>query len=79
MPYTIYTINNCPWCDKAEDLLADRDELYTKKNIEINETAKRNILDYLSKIQKRTTFPQVFCGDTYIGGYTDLEEYLKDV
>ncbi len=78
MSFTIYTISDCRWCDKALDLLLDRDETIHMMNIENNETVKKQILEYLETIKKRPTFPQVFCDGTYIGGYTDLQEWFKD-
>ncbi len=75
--YKIYTIDNCPWCEKAEDLLAFKEECSNKFNIERNQYAREWILNYLNTIKKRTSFPQIFYDNTYIGGYTDLVDHFK--
>ena len=35
----VYSINNCPWCDKAKKYLQSRQVEYVECNIEMQETA----------------------------------------
>ena len=35
----VYSINNCPWCDKAKKYLQSRQVEYVECNIEMDETA----------------------------------------
>ncbi len=67
---TMYCKKTCPYCVYAENLL-------TQYGIKI----KKIYLDY--NLEQRTlmiertgrkTVPQIFIGDTYIGGYDDLEK-----
>jgi glutaredoxin len=69
--WTIYSKNNCPYCDKAKYALKDED--VEVKNISDNP-------DYLTELMKRNpvarTMPQVFKGDQLVGGYDSLRALL---
>lgn len=67
----------CGWCDKAKDLLRSRGLTFDSVNIESNLVAFRLLL----KKCGLTTVPQIWYGDTYIGGYEDLVIWLtaKDI
>ena len=70
--FTIITKDNCPFCYKAGELLKSKDKQYEFIYIEDE--------PYLAKLlgmADKRTVPQVFLGGTYIGGYSDLEEYLS--
>ena len=68
-PVTIYTKPLCPYCFRAIGLLK-------KKNAEINEIsaaydkAKRE--EMLARSNGKATYPQIFIGETHIGGCDDL-------
>ena len=68
-PITMYTGPSCPYCTMAKKLLASLGVT------EINEIrVDRNHEDF-SQMQRRTgqrSIPQIFIGDTHIGGFTDL-------
>lgn len=73
--YIIYAKNNCSYCVKAKQLLADKKLDYIEKNIEN--------LDYRSELLIRypeaKTVPQIFLHNNRIGGYEDLVEYFKQI
>jgi glutaredoxin len=69
----IYTKKSCSYCEEAKSLL----EL---KNIEYREldVTRPEVLDQLLElVPEAKTVPQIFIEGTYIGGYTELVEYLK--
>jgi len=70
--YTIYTKDDCGWCEKAEKLLRDSYLEYelidVKSDPETLEMFKR---------RKWSTVPQVMKGDIHIGGYEQLELHIK--
>jgi glutaredoxin len=73
MKITIYSKNKCSFCEEAKSLL----EL---KNIEYREldVTRPEVLDQLLElVPEAKTVPQIFIDGTYIGGYTELVEYLK--
>lgn len=72
---TIYTLPNCPYCVQAKDLL-------TKRGVEYKEVpVDRNDIDTINAIKEKNgmkTFPQIFNGDTLIGGYSELSKVDQD-
>lgn len=72
--YTVYGKTNCTWCSKATDLLDSLGLPYSYIPLDIH----RERLVWFKEIRGFTTVPQVFLGDTHIGGYTELKEYLSD-
>lgn len=72
MKYTVLGRPNCPFCDKALELLKDREHVYHN----IYETP---FLVTLLKSAGLTTVPQIFDQAGYlIGGYEQLKEHLND-
>jgi glutaredoxin len=67
---TLYTKDNCPYCDGAKSLLKSMKEEYTE--IDINELGVRDWL----KEQGHKTVPQIYWGDKLLveGGYTGLKD-----
>ena len=66
----IYTGPMCNYCSAAKHLLNKKKVNYTEFDIAID-PAK------MKEMQERTkgarTIPQIFIGDTYVGGYTELK------
>ena len=68
-PVTVYTTLLCFYCHRAKALL-------TKKGVEFVEVdvgmdhVKRD--EMTKRAHGRHTVPQIFIGDTHIGGYDDL-------
>ena len=74
--YVIITRDQCNFCDDAKALLKGNGLPYTEYNIQ---TASSKWLLYLLKRSSITTVPQIFnTKGTYIGGYTELKEWLND-
>ena len=72
--YVIITRNQCNFCDDAKALLKGQGISFVEYNIQSD--SSKWIL-HLLKSSNITTVPQVFNDKgTYIGGYTDLKEYL---
>lgn len=65
---TIYTTNYCPYCVRAKDLLKRKGAAYTEINAE--DDAVRDAM--IAKAGGRRTVPQIFIGDTHVGGCDDL-------
>lgn len=78
MSWTIYTGNNCKWCDLAKQLLRKHRQRYTE--IKLNDPKSGPNYEALNKLSGMglTTVPQIFKSNEHIGGYTDLEEYYKN-
>jgi glutaredoxin 3 len=65
----IYTTPICPYCVRAKALLK-------KKGVDVEEVDVLMDLDARSEMEAkskgRKTVPQIFVGDTYVGGCDDL-------
>lgn len=65
---TIYTKNNCPFCDMAKQLLDKREVSYESINIEENPDAREFLVD-----GGHRSVPQIFKNNEHIpGGYQGL-------
>ena len=66
----IYTGPMCNYCSAAKHLLNKKKINYTKFDIGIDSSK-------MQEMQERTkgpkTIPQIFIGQTYVGGYTELK------
>ena len=63
---TIYTTNNCPYCQMAKQLLSQLNCEY-KEELLVGEELKQ-----LKEKTKMMTVPQIFIEEELIGGYTEL-------
>lgn len=65
---TVYTWTICPYCDRAKALLKNKNVPYT----EINLDGKDEELKALREKTGLRTVPQIFIGDHFVGGFSDL-------
>ncbi len=68
MRFQIYLNGFCPYCEMARDLLDRLGHEYDDIRIDL-EPKERQVMEERSG---RTSVPQIFLGDTHIGGYDDL-------
>ena len=66
----IFTSGSCPYCGWAKKLLEKKGVAYEEIRVDLDE-AKR---EELTKRSSRTSVPQIFIGDTHVGGYKDMVE-----
>lgn len=67
---TIYTTSYCPYCTYAKQLLTEKKLSFH----EIDVTNNQPLRDTLIKITDgKKTVPQIFIGETSIGGYDNLK------
>jgi Glutaredoxin, GrxC family len=65
---TMYTTAVCPYCQMAERLLTAKGVQIEKVRVDI-EPQRR--VEMMEKTGRRTV-PQIYVGDTHVGGYDDL-------
>lgn len=65
---TIYTKSWCPYCAAAKELLTKKGVAFTELEI----TGKADLKDEMVKRSGRATVPQIFVGETHVGGCDDL-------
>jgi glutaredoxin 3 len=67
---TVYSKDYCPYCTAAKNLLTQKGVAYT----EVDLTQKPELRDEMvKKAGGRTTVPQIFIGNTHIGGFDDMK------
>lgn len=64
----IYTTPTCPYCDAAKSLLNEKGATFVEMTVVEGE--KRAAM--VQRANGRRTVPQIFIGDTHVGGYDDL-------
>ncbi|AVW92503.1 glutaredoxin 3 [Celeribacter baekdonensis] len=68
-PVTLYTTPICPYCIAAKRLLESKGVTYTDINV-MAEPNRR--AEMMQKAYGRHTVPQIFIGDTHVGGCDEL-------
>jgi len=68
-PVTIYTTPICPYCDRAKDLLKKKGADFEEVDVFMDRD-KRHEME--QRAGGRRTVPQIFVGETHVGGSDDL-------
>ena len=72
----IYTLDYCPYCKKAKQMLCSLNIAFEEIDVTQEEEKYTKELSNLYSL-KSVTYPQIFIGGTRIGGSDALEEYIK--
>lgn len=67
----IYTKAFCPYCSRATALLKRKGADFEEHDITMGGPKRAEMI---ARANGRTTVPQVFVGDTHVGGSDDLAE-----
>lgn len=68
VPVKVYTWSNCPFCIRAKDLLSRKGVPFEEVDLDGNDAE-------LTALRTRTgmrTVPQIFVGETFVGGFSEL-------
>jgi glutaredoxin 3 len=66
---TIYTRMMCGYCAAAKRLLEAKGVAYTEHDASFSPELRQEMI---ARANGRSTFPQIFVGDTHVGGSDDL-------
>jgi len=66
---TIYTRQFCGYCSAAKHLLDSKGVSYTEHDATFSNELRQEMIQ---KAHGKTTFPQIFVGDTHVGGCDEL-------
>lgn len=69
--FLVYGKANCPWCEKATGLLDSLGHPTDYINLTDHPAKRQDLMD-----QGHRTVPVVYHGQTLVGGYEALVEYL---
>lgn len=75
--FTVYSKEGCPDCDVSKRLLRS---MHYRHSVKMCDTRERERLyRKIDETEDRlvSTMPQIYCGETYIGGLGDLRDLLK--
>lgn len=64
----MYTTAVCPFCQMAERLLQSKGAEIDKVRIDLDPAQRADMMEKTG----RRTVPQIYIGDTHVGGYDDL-------
>ncbi len=68
-PVKMYTTQVCPYCQRAKALLKQRGVEHVEEiRIDLDPVQRNHMME----ITGRRTVPQIFIGDTHVGGCDDL-------
>ena len=70
----IYTLDYCPYCQKAKFFLEELNIKYKEYSCDDNEEEMRLKLKEKYNLSGLATFPQIIIDGVNIGGYSDLIE-----
>jgi glutaredoxin 3 len=74
-PVIMYSSGVCPYCQRAEALLKARGVTAIEKIRVDLEPARRD--EMIARTGRRTV-PQIFIGETHVGGFDDLSALDRD-
>ena len=64
----LYTTAICPYCVAAKNFLKSKGQAWREVRIDLDPVAR----DAMMAKTRRTSVPQIFVGDTHVGGYDDM-------
>jgi glutaredoxin 3 len=68
-PIVIYTKSYCPYCHAAKDLLRSKGATFEEISVDGDRAGQEAMA---RKAGGRSTVPQIWIGDTHVGGCDDL-------
>ena len=76
MPHIdIYTTPACPYCAMAKGLLRKKGVTFSELEVSSNPALRAKMIE---RAGGRTSVPQIFIGNTHIGGCDDLHDLDSD-
>lgn len=64
----VYSSPQCPYCERAKELLNRKHVAYTEIRVDLDETKREEMI----RLSGRRTVPQIFINDKSVGGFDDL-------
>lgn len=80
--FTVYTKPSCPFCDQAKALLESKGLQFDIVNIDVGQQKEPNEKyitrdELIARVPGARTVPQIFMGETLVGGFQDLKKSLS--
>lgn len=71
-PVTIYVKQTCPYCTNAKRLLEQKGVTYTE--FDVTKMSDDELNEVAIKTNHYRTVPKIFIGNTFIGGFDNLNK-----
>ena len=71
----IYTRPGCGYCSAAKSLLTRKEAAFTEYDVAEDSTYRQQMFD---RAGAGSTFPQIFIGETHVGGCDELYELDRE-
>lgn len=71
---TIYSTLVCPYCVAAKNFLKSQRLEWKEVRIDLDPAEREKMV----AMARRTSVPQIFVGQTHVGGYTDMMEMHRE-
>ena len=65
---TLYTTQVCPYCVAAKNFLKSKGLDWREVRVDLDPAEREKMVT----MAKRTSVPQIFVGETHVGGYDDM-------
>lgn len=75
MCFTLYSSDDCAYCRKAKGLLDRKGLRYRSVDLTLDEAGREELV----RRTGRMSFPQVFVDSRQIGGYDELELFIRSL
>ncbi len=73
VPVRVYTTPICPYCSNAKQLLKSKSVDFEEIGMHDMTSDERRAL--MQKTNNYRTVPQIFVGDTFVGGFDELNQF----
>ena len=82
MLFTIYSQPGCSFCEQAKALVKSKGFEYVELILNVGQKQEQGkhyvpVTQLKAKAPSAKSVPQIFIGSKHVGGFTDLEKYLK--
>lgn len=74
MNAVIWSKDQCMFCEMAKDLLVDYNIAYEERNISKGEWTREQLQEAAPGSK---TVPQIFLDGKYVGGFTELKQFME--
>ncbi|MGC8201222.1 glutaredoxin 3 [Aliiroseovarius sp. PTFE2010] len=71
----LYTTPICPYCIAAKRLLDEKSQAYTDFDVMADPSLRAEMMQ---RANGRHTVPQIFIGETHVGGFDDIAKLERE-
>ncbi len=65
---TLYSTAVCPYCNAAKNFLKSKGQTWDEVRVDVDPAIREKMI----AMTGRTSVPQIFIGETHVGGYDDM-------